>query len=66
LGWFADARDGNLDVPSAGFSIITADAAGGMVDVHDRRPVVFSAEDAALWLNPDFHLNRPRRSPDRP
>jgi putative SOS response-associated peptidase YedK len=23
-----------------------------MVDVHDRRPVVFSAADAALWLDP--------------
>jgi putative SOS response-associated peptidase YedK len=23
-----------------------------MVDVHDRRPVVLSAEDAALWLDP--------------
>jgi putative SOS response-associated peptidase YedK len=52
LGWFGEAHDGNLDAPSAGFSIVTADAAGGMVDVHDRRPVVFSAEDAALWLDP--------------
>jgi putative SOS response-associated peptidase YedK len=25
-----------------------------MVDVHDRRPVVFSAADAALWLDPDL------------
>lgn len=23
-----------------------------MVDVHDRRPVVFTATDAALWLDP--------------
>lgn len=36
----------------AGFVIVTADAEGGMVDVHDRRPVVFSAADAALWLDP--------------
>jgi putative SOS response-associated peptidase YedK len=52
LGWFGDARDGNLDAPSAGFTIVTADAEGGMLDVHDRRPVVLSAEDAALWLDP--------------
>ncbi len=36
----------------AGFVLITADAEGGMVDVHDRRPVVFCAADAALWLDP--------------
>lgn len=36
----------------AGFVIVTADAEGGMVDVHDRRPVVLSAEDARLWLDP--------------
>lgn len=36
----------------AGFVIITTDAEGGMVDVHDRRPVVLSAEDARLWLDP--------------
>ncbi|HEX8615345.1 MAG TPA: SOS response-associated peptidase family protein [Telluria sp.] len=38
----------------SGFVIVTADAEGGMVDVHDRRPIVFSAEDAALWLDPDL------------
>jgi len=27
-----------------GFVIITADSAGGMVDIHDRRPVVLSPE----------------------
>jgi putative SOS response-associated peptidase YedK len=35
----------------AGFAIVTADALGGMVDVHDRRPVVLTAEDSATWLN---------------
>lgn len=37
---------------SNGFTIVTADAQGGMIDVHDRRPVVLSAEDAAFWLDP--------------
>lgn len=37
-----------------GFTIVTADAQGGMVDVHDRRPVVLTAEDAAAWLEPDL------------
>lgn len=37
-----------------GFTIVTADAMGGMVDIHDRRPVVFSADDARLWMDPDL------------
>ncbi|MEC5217993.1 putative SOS response-associated peptidase YedK [Actimicrobium sp. GrIS 1.19] len=51
LASFAPAGDNKA---SAGFTIVTADALGGMVDVHDRRPVVFSAADAALWLDPDL------------
>lgn len=35
-----------------GFGIITADAQGGMVDVHDRRPVVLSPELAREWNAP--------------
>jgi putative SOS response-associated peptidase YedK len=32
--------------------IITADSAGGMVDIHDRRPVALSPELAREWLDP--------------
>jgi putative SOS response-associated peptidase YedK len=35
-----------------GFTIVTADAEGGMIDVHDRRPVALSADAAASWLDP--------------
>lgn len=35
-----------------GFVIITADSAGGMIDVHDRRPVVLTPELAREWLAP--------------
>lgn len=38
----------------AGFVLITADSMGGMVDVHDRRPVAVSAEDALRWLDPEL------------
>jgi putative SOS response-associated peptidase YedK len=38
----------------AGFAMVTADAYGGMVDVHDRRPVVLNAEDAKLWMDLDW------------
>lgn len=34
-----------------GFMIVTAAADQGLVDVHDRRPVVFSADIASEWLN---------------
>lgn len=35
-----------------GFVIITADSAGGMVDVHDRRPIVLAPELALEWIAP--------------
>lgn len=35
-----------------GFVIVTAAADAGLVDVHDRRPVVFAADAARLWLDP--------------
>ncbi|MEG9557930.1 SOS response-associated peptidase [Pseudomonas aeruginosa] len=35
-----------------GFVIITADAEGGMVDIHDRRPVVLPPDLAREWLDP--------------
>ena len=35
-----------------GFVLLTSESAGGMVDIHDRRPVVLSAADAHLWLDP--------------
>lgn len=38
----------------SGFVLITADASGGMVDIHDRRPVCLDAADARLWLDPDL------------
>lgn len=37
-----------------GFAIITDDAAGGMVDIHDRRPICLSIDDALSWLDPEL------------
>lgn len=39
---------------ACGFAIVTEAAAQGMVDVHDRRPVVFRAQDAQLWMDPEL------------
>jgi putative SOS response-associated peptidase YedK len=38
--------------------IITADSAGGMLDIHDRRPVVLSPELAREWLDPATPMER--------
>lgn len=34
-----------------GFVVITAESDSGMVDIHDRRPVVLAANDARQWLD---------------
>jgi len=36
------------------FTIITADAQGGVIDGQDRPPLVLTAQDAAVWLDPDL------------
>ena len=35
-----------------GFVIVTEDCEGGMVDIHDRRPVVLEPNDALRWIDP--------------
>ena len=41
-----------------GFVIITDASDEGMVDIHDRRPVVLSPENAREWLEPDLPAER--------
>lgn len=50
----ANFGEGSENKATTGFTIVTADAVGGMLDIHDRRPVVFSAEDALLWVDEDL------------
>lgn len=47
-------RDGSEPLEGDGFVIITADSDQGMVDIHDRRPVVLAPETAANWLDPEL------------
>jgi len=35
-----------------GFVILTDAADAGLLDIHDRRPVALSADDAQAWLDP--------------
>jgi putative SOS response-associated peptidase YedK len=41
-----------------GFVIITAASDAGMVDIHDRRPLVLGPEHAREWLAPEATLQR--------
>lgn len=50
IGQLPDADEGPGE--HDGFVIITADSAGGMVDIHDRRPVVLAPDLAREWLDP--------------
>lgn len=65
--WFISAKDeqpilmagitawepGKDVLAETGFAIVTDDAAGGMVDIHDRRPIALTPEDALAWMDPD-------------
>jgi putative SOS response-associated peptidase YedK len=53
LAALAGSGDGEAKT-AKGFTIVTAAADGGLLDVHDRRPVVLDAGDAAIWMNPDL------------
>lgn len=69
--WFISARDerpvlmagitawvpGKQVLAETGFAIITDDAAGGMVDIHDRRPICLTLEDAQAWIRPDLAVD---------
>lgn len=47
-----------IGVPGEGFVILTADSMGGMVDIHDRRPIVLAPELAKEWADPDTSPQR--------
>ena len=64
--WFIHAKDGKPiflaaisgwkdgeEGPEHGFAIVTDDSAGGMVDIHDRRPMALKPHDALAWMSPD-------------
>ncbi|KPA95351.1 hypothetical protein PF70_04653 [Pseudomonas asplenii] len=45
-----------------GFVIITAASDQGMLDMHDRRPLVLSPEHAREWVDPDLTRQSRRHS----
>lgn len=51
LAAITNHRPGKEEHEGTGFVIVTAAADAGLIDLHDRRPVVFGAEDAELWMD---------------
>ncbi len=47
-GGMLEPKDGD------GFVIITSSSCAGMLDIHDRRPLVLPAEYAARWMGPEL------------
>jgi putative SOS response-associated peptidase YedK len=54
LAAITNVRPDRENPEGSGFVIVTAAADAGMVDIHDRRPVVLAPEDARLWMDPDL------------
>lgn len=54
----AQVEEGASPDEPPGFLIITGDSDSGMLDIHDRRPVVLSPELATEWLQPDMTKER--------
>jgi putative SOS response-associated peptidase YedK len=52
----SDWRPGADKDAAHGFAIITNDAAGGMIDVHDRRPVALPPDLAIHWMDIEFPM----------
>lgn len=50
IGQLPDTDEGPDE--NTAYVIITADSAGGMVDIHDRRPVVLTPDLVQEWLDP--------------
>lgn len=53
-----DEPEANQQKVEVGFVIVTRDCEGGMVDIHDRRPVVLESDDALLWLDPETPVEK--------
>jgi len=50
-GWRPDLA-WNDSERKTGFAIVTEEAGKGLVDLHDRRPIVLTLDDALEWMDP--------------
>ena len=49
-------QPGKADDVEHGFAIVTDASAGGMVDIHDRRPVILTPDAAREWVCQDANI----------
>ncbi len=56
LAALSSVRDAGPQTEGMGLVIVTATADAGLIDVHDRRPLVFAPEAARRWLDPALPL----------
>src|SRR5450830_1474465 len=54
----AEVHQGLEPYPRDGFVIITAASDQGMLDIHDRRPLVLAPEHAREWIDPELSPTR--------
>ena len=54
LAALSSVRSTEPQTEGMGLVIVTANADAGLVDVHDRRPLVFAPDAARRWLDPDL------------
>jgi len=47
-------QPGREVLAETGFAIVTDDAAGGMIDIHDRRPICLMPDNARAWIDPEL------------
>jgi putative SOS response-associated peptidase YedK len=53
MAGLTNLRPFTLQEVEIGFVIVTEDCEGGMVDIHDHRPVVLDPDDALRWMDPE-------------
>lgn len=58
FGALAQAQPGLEDQEGDGFVIITAASDEGMLDIHDRKPLVLTPDLAREWLNSELDQGR--------
>lgn len=58
LAAITNDKPGRENPEGTGFVIVTAAADTGLLDIHDRRPVVLSAQDAELWMDPHLPVEQ--------
>ncbi|WP_144145834.1 SOS response-associated peptidase [Paraburkholderia sp. BCC1884] len=57
LAALSSVRGSEPQTEGMGLVIVTATADAGLIDVHDRRPLVFAPEAARRWLDPALPLD---------